>query len=168
MKNIYLTGFMCAGKTSAGLALARLLKRPFADSDRTVEKKYGRKAAELIAAGGLAAFRKKEAAAVKEIAARGGLVAALGGGVYPSRRWEKLLRTTGTIVYLACPWPELELRLKAARGPRPLLNGRWETARRRAKELYLRRLPAYRRADLTVSTAGKTPRRTAALIKKAL
>ncbi|HBA59714.1 MAG TPA: hypothetical protein DCZ92_02605, partial [Elusimicrobia bacterium] len=36
LKNVYLTGFMCAGKTTAGRALARLLRLPFLDSDKLV------------------------------------------------------------------------------------------------------------------------------------
>ena len=167
--NIYLTGFMCAGKTSAGKALARLLKRKFADSDRLVENKAGLRIAELAAVKGLKAFRKLEAAAVRELAGKRGLVAALGGGVYPSRRWIGLFKSTGVTVYLHCAWPELARRLEKNRAGRPLLAG--VSARKmleKAETLFKKRLRFYKRADLIIPAGGLTPGQTAAKIKAAL
>lgn len=166
--NIYLTGFMCAGKTLTGRALSRALGLPFRDSDLLLEKKTGSAPAALIRTKGLGAFRRLEAGLVKKLAARGGQVIALGGGVYPSRRWAGLFKRTGVIVFLHCPWPELEGRLSAARAPRPLLAGPWEKAAPRAKKLYAARLGFYKRADLTVNTAGLTPGQAAGKIIKAL
>lgn len=166
--NIYLTGFMCAGKTSAGRALARALGRPFRDSDLVLERQTGRKIRELAAGRSLRGFRALEAALVKKLSAGRGQVVALGGGVYPSRRWEGLLKSTGRVVFLHCPWPELEKRLRAARGPRPLLAGPWAKAGPRAKKLYALRLPFYRRADLTVNTAGISPERASKLVMRKL
>ena len=133
-----------------------------------MKKKAGLKITELVTVKGLKAFRKLEAGAVRELAGKRGLAAALGGGIYPSRRWAGLLKSTGVTVCLRCPWPELEKRLKAARGPRPRLRGPWEQARRRAKKLYAERLPLYRLADLEINTSGLTPSRTAALITRKL
>ncbi len=168
MKNIFLTGFMCAGKTTAGQILSRRLGLSLADSDALAEKTAGLPVAEIVATRGLAAFRRIEAACVKELAAGRDRVIALGGGVYPSRRWKKTLAAGGTVVFLYCPWPELEKRLKSARGPRPLLKGPWARARLRAKRLYNRRLAFYRKADIMVSTSGLSPARAAALIIKRL
>jgi shikimate kinase len=168
VRNIYLTGFMCAGKTTAGALLARALRRPFRDSDALLRKKTGERLAVIIRRDGLGAFRRLEAALVKELSARGGQVIALGGGVYPSRRWEGLLKRTGETVFLHCPWPELVERLRTERPGRPLLDGTWERAAARAKKLYERRLDFYRRAGLTVSTGGTTPAQAAKKIKRAL
>jgi len=76
-KNIYLTGFMCAGKTSAGRALSRALGLPFRDSDELIEKEAGRTVAELVRSKGLARFRSLEAAQVRKLASSGGRVIAL-------------------------------------------------------------------------------------------
>ncbi len=168
MKNIFLTGFMCAGKTLTGRALARELGRPFCDSDRLLEKKTGKSIAAIVSAKGLGAFRRLEADLVKELAAKGGRVIALGGGVYPSRKWESLLKRTGITVFLHCPWPELEARLEKARPSRPLLAGPWEKAAPRAKRLYAARLRFYRRAEITIDTAGQTPAQAAAKTIEAL
>lgn len=168
VKNVYLTGFMCAGKTLTGKALARLLKRPFYDSDSALEKEHGTTIAGLVRERGLAGFRKAEAAEIKKLAAREGLVAALGGGVYPSPRWKKRLEDTGLTVYLHCPWPELKGRLKAERKGRPLLAGDWTAACERARKLYGKRLGFYRQAQLEVNTAGLTPQAVAVKIKTML
>ena len=168
MKNVYLIGFMCAGKTSTGRALARMLRRPFLDSDSLFEKEHGAAAAYLIRKKGLGRFRSMEAALVKALAGGCGRVIALGGGIYPSGRRARLLKKTGVTVFLRCPWPELEARLKAARSGRPLLDGPWEKAAPRAKKLYARRLSFYRRADITIMTAGLTPAQIAKKTKRAL
>lgn len=168
VRNIFLTGFMCAGKTSAGKLLARALGLPLADSDALAEKKAGRPILEIVEKQGLAAFRKLESRCVKELAAGRGRVIALGGGVYPSRRWARALAASGLTVFLHCPWAELEKRLKPAAGTRPLLKGRWAAAGPRAKKLYAGRLRFYRRADVTINTGGLTPAQTAAKIKKAI
>lgn len=164
LRNVYLTGFMCAGKTLAGLALARALGRRFSDTDLLVKKATGRSAVGYIRTKGLAAFRRAEAAAVKGLTRERGGVAALGGGYYPSGRRAPLLRATGVTVFLYCPWPELERRLRKARASRPLLAGPWAKASARARKLYAARLPYYRRADITVNTSGLTPESAAARI----
>jgi len=159
---------MCAGKTLTGRALSRALGLPFCDSDLQLEKRTGATVAALIRAKGLAGFRRLEAALVKELAAKSGQVIALGGGVYPSRKWESLLNKTGITIFLYCPWPELGKRLKAARSARPLLAGPWEEAAPRAKKLYEARLRFYRRADITINTAGLTPAQAAGKIRRTL
>lgn len=159
---------MCSGKTTAGRLLARSLGLAFADSDALAEKRAGRSIAAIAERSGLAAFRRLEAACVKELASGRGRVIALGGGVYPSRRWEKILKAGGTVVFLHCPWPELKKRLKAARGPRPLLKGPWEKSAARAEKLYARRLPFYLKAGITIKTSGLTPAKTVAVITKEL
>jgi shikimate kinase len=168
VKNIYLAGFMCSGKTLAGRALAKLLGRPLRDSDVIFEKAAGVKIADFVKAKGLAAFRRAEAGVIGRLAAEKGLVVALGGGFYPSGKRAPLLKRSGITVFLYCPWPELEKRLKAARGPRPLLAGPWAKISARAGRLYAARLPYYRRADITVNVSGATPVAAAARIKKAL
>lgn len=155
---------MCAGKTLAGRALARTLGRRFSDTDVLVKKATGLPAAVHIRKKGLAAFRRAEAAAVRGLARERCGVAALGGGYYPSGRRAPLLRATGVTVFLYCPWPELERRLRKARVSRPLLAGPWSKASARARKLYAARLPYYRRADLTVDTSGLTPESAAARI----
>lgn len=165
--NIYLAGFMCSGKTSAGRLLARRLGRPFADTDAQVARRAGLTVKELVSRRGWRAFRRLEEAELRRLAAGAGRVVALGGGLYPSARWRSLLERTGVTVFLDCPWPELARRLRDNAAGRPLLSGPWKAAGPRAKGLYARRLPFYRRAAVRVDAAG-TPARTAELIRKEL
>lgn len=165
--NIYLAGFMCSGKTSAGRLLARRLGRPFADTDALLVRRAGLTVKELAARRGWRAFRRLEAAELRRLAAEGGRVVALGGGLYPSARWRGLLGRTGVTVFLDCRWPELARRLRDNTAARPLLAGPWKAAEARAAKLYARRLPFYRRADVRVDASG-TPARTAELIRKEL
>jgi N-acetylglucosamine-6-phosphate deacetylase len=58
---------MGAGKTSAGRALARLLRLPFRDTDEEVRRASGLSAGEFILRRGLAAFRKAEDAALRAL-----------------------------------------------------------------------------------------------------
>ncbi|HCC47945.1 MAG TPA: shikimate kinase [Elusimicrobia bacterium] len=166
--NICLTGFMCAGKTRSGAALARALKRPFADCDALLERKHGASPADLINKKGLGHFRTLETALVRSLAESDGQVIALGGGFYPSGSRAALLKKAGLTVFLYCPWPELEERLKSSRAGRPLLAGPWAEAAPRAKKLYEARLPYYRRADIIVNVAGLNPAQTAVKLKRSL
>lgn len=165
--NVYLAGFMCSGKTLAGRLLARRLGRPFADTDALLVRRAGLTVRELVARRGWRAFRRLEAAELRRLAAEGGRVIALGGGLYPSARWRGLLGRTGVTVFLDCPWPELARRLQDNAAGRPLLAGPWKDAEQRVKKLYTRRLPFYRRAAVRVDASG-TPARTAQLIGKKL
>ena len=48
MRRVVITGFMAAGKTTVGRALARLLNAPFLDLDDAVKELEGRSPRELI------------------------------------------------------------------------------------------------------------------------
>jgi len=81
---VFLLGFMGAGKTSVGQALARRLGWGFVDLDQQIERRAGRTIAEIFAGSGEDAFRRIETAVLRELLAKLGhgspLVVALGGG----------------------------------------------------------------------------------------
>ena len=54
---IVLVGFMGAGKSTVGRALADRLGLPFLDSDTVIEERAGRSIAQIFAAEGEAGFR---------------------------------------------------------------------------------------------------------------
>ena len=79
---IVLVGFMGAGKSAVGRRLARRLKYRFVDLDHRIERRAGKKVAELFREQGEAAFRAfelEEAAAVSELE---NVVVAAGGGAF--------------------------------------------------------------------------------------
>ncbi|HQB83502.1 MAG TPA: shikimate kinase, partial [Candidatus Rifleibacterium sp.] len=57
---ILLTGFMAAGKTTAGRTAADILGLPFIDLDQKIEEVAGASISSLFAAQGEACFRKLE------------------------------------------------------------------------------------------------------------
>lgn len=164
--NIYLTGFMGAGKTTVGRALARRLRRPFIDLDAEVERASGRTVPRLFARGE-AFFRRLESKALRRAASREKAVVALGGGTLLRRSNRLLVRRTGVLVSLACRETVLWARLSRDRGERPLL-GPAPGRRARLRRLLADRKGLYRDADLVVSTSGRTPRRTASRIASLL
>lgn len=164
--NIYLSGFMGAGKTCVGRLLARRLRRPFIDLDREVARSSGRSIPELFR-GGEAAFRRLESAALRRAAARRSVVVALGGGTLLRASNRALARRTGVLVSLSCSEAVLWSRLRRDEGVRPLLGP--EPGRRaRMRRLLAGRRSLYRDADVVVSSSGSTPRLTASRIASML
>ena len=76
---IVLVGFMGAGKTAVGRALARRLGLPFVDADRLIEERHG-PIPEIFDQLGETGFRAIEAATVADCLAGPTAVLALGGG----------------------------------------------------------------------------------------
>ncbi len=148
-QNVVLVGFMGAGKSVVGQALARRLGRPFVDTDDVVERRAGRPIATIFAAEGEEAFRALERAAIAEVASRDGQVVATGGGAVADPVNLAALRTSGLVVYLAAS-PET-LAARVAGSDRPLLRGAADPAAR-VQELLDRREAAYRAADAVVET----------------
>lgn len=142
-ETISVTGMMGSGKSTVARELARLLGRPFVDTDVEVERRAGATVERIFATRGEAAFRAMEREAV--CALRGPLVVALGGGAFcDAGNAEHLLRL-GPVVFLDVTGREAARRLGGGAG-RPLA-GRWEA-------LLRTRLPLYRRATFTVPVDG--------------
>lgn len=162
--NIYLTGFMAAGKTTVGRRLARQLGRRFVDLDALIERRSGRSVAGLFERGE-AAFRKLETAALRRAAASTRLVVALGAGTLLKPANRSL--AAGTLVWLTASEARLWQRLRRSRGERPLL-GAARGRRRRLRRLLRLRRRGYAAAALRVSTTRRPPALAAELIARKL
>ena len=81
MNNLFLIGYRCTGKTSAGKTLAAKLGWTFVDSDRVITAEIGCSIAEFIAANGWAAFRETERNVIVRLSEMDRQVVAAGGGV---------------------------------------------------------------------------------------
>lgn len=77
---IVLVGFMGAGKTTIGRALADRLGRPFVDTDELIEASLGLSIADIFEGYGEQGFREVEARVIVEQLAGPPAVVALGGG----------------------------------------------------------------------------------------
>lgn len=156
VSGIILTGFMGAGKTTAGALLAARLGWRFVDSDRVIEERAQRTIAEIFAAQGEAEFRALEAGAIRDLAISDNLVLALGGGALEQPSTREFLRSLPgrRVVFLDAPFNILIGRCAAQQSApvRPVLRDR-----ERLAERWQARLPLYRQADLTIATGGLPP-----------
>ena len=142
---VFLVGFMGAGKSTTGRALARRLGCLFADLDGRVEARFGLDVAEIFRRLGEPVFRAEE---TRQLAARGryaDLVVATGGGTFAAEANRALIAGLGVSVFLDVPWEQVLRRLPGKRAERPLF-----ATPEAALELYRVRLPFYRAADLQV------------------
>jgi len=149
--NLILTGFMGTGKTSVGRLLARILHRPFFDTDAEIEKRTGRKIKEIFAEEGEVAFRALEQRCVDEWLPEFGAVISTGGGILTSAGMGEKLRSRGVVITLfATP----ETILSRTHGDnRPLLKV--ENPTERIRELLAEREKDYKNAGIGVLTDGQ-------------
>lgn len=123
MKRIVLMGFMGAGKTTIGKALAERLSWDFIDTDAEIEKEQGRKISEIFETEGEQAFRDMETRLLKKLEkSEEQFVLSIGGGMPVREENRELLRKIGTVVYLKATKEELVRRLSGDTN-RPLLQG---------------------------------------------
>ncbi|HOY44009.1 MAG TPA: shikimate kinase [bacterium] len=145
-KNIYFMGFMGTGKSKVGRAFARLLGRPFADSDDLIVARAGLPVEQIFKQRGEEEFRVLEDEIVDEISRRSQWVISLGGGaVLRQANWEKL-QASGLTICLEASLEVLASRL-ARKNDRPLVRGlSGEALHNRIQELYSARAQVYARA----------------------
>ena len=142
-ENIVLIGMPGVGKTSTGEALAKLLNRPWIDTDFLIKQKAHCEAATYLQTHGEAAFRRLEHEVIQEISSTSGAVISCGGGVVVTPSNYQLLRQNGKFVYLTRPLDQLAL------AGRPLSQSIG------IQELAAKRLPLYEAwADITFSCLG--------------
>ncbi len=153
-RSVVLIGFMAAGKTAVGHALADRYGYEFTDTDAMVEESARSTVPKIFEALGEEGFRALEREAVVRAAAREGRVIASGGGAILSVRNYGVLKGAGPIVYLRTSVEELIARLGSGEG-RPLLRG---DPAEIVPKLLSERAPAYESAaELIVDTDGRTP-----------
>ena len=143
-KNIILTGFMGAGKTSVGAWLSRLSGRELIDTDHEIEEYEGMSIPDIFAAKGEAAFRDMETAELRRLLGREGpFILSCGGGVPLRGENRKLLASLGVVYYLVVT-PETVMRRLKGDVSRPLLQG--EDALTRIRSLMDERKAYYKGA----------------------
>lgn len=121
MTRIFLTGFMGAGKTTLGKALARSLGLSFIDLDQYIESRYMKTVSQLFALYGESGFRDIESRLLREAGQFEDIVLATGGSTPLIGDNMDYMRQSGLTVYLQCGLPTLLRRLRIAKGKRPLI-----------------------------------------------
>ncbi len=152
-ENIYLTGFMGVGKSTAGRRLAAILNRRFVDMDETLEKEEGRTIREIFAGNGEPFFRSREKALLKRLARRRNLVVATGGGLPADQENRRVMRDSGLIVHLEASLEACLGRLNSQdTAARPMLGDMAGVA-----ALYESRKAFYADNDYALSVEGVEP-----------
>ena len=149
--NIFLVGMMGAGKTTVGRALAHRLKREFVDTDRVLVERTGVAVATVFEIEGEEGFRRRECALLREVCESDGRVVATGGGIVLAEENRRVMRESGTVVYLRVRLESLWERTKHD-GSRPLLAT--PNPRERLATLLEQREPLYRDAAHIVVESG--------------
>lgn len=148
MQNIVLIGMPGCGKSTVGRLLAARLGRELLDADAAVEAAAGCTIPEIFRAGGEAAFRAQETAALRSLGARSGCVIATGGGCVTRAENYPLLHQNSVIVWL---------RRDAARLP---TGGRPLSQSADLPAMYAARAPLYERFSDCAADNNGAPEQT--------
>ena len=127
MKNLFLIGYRCTGKTSVGRSLAAASDWPFLDADSELVRECGMTIDVMVEKYGWPFFREKERCIIKKLSALGNRVVATGGGVVLDPRNVKLLKETGVVVWLRASAETIKQRIledRMTESQRPALTSK--------------------------------------------
>ncbi len=137
---IFLCGFMGAGKSSIGQALAKELKWPLLDTDALIEKEYG-SIPLIFAEKGENYFRQIEAELAQKLASAEKAVISTGGGFVLSEAVQQALKDS-CVIYLDVPFENCWQRIRNS--DRPLVHS---NSKEQLHQLYLKRQEIYRKVS---------------------
>jgi shikimate kinase len=148
--NLYLLGFMGAGKTTIGPILAEKLETQFYDLDSLIEDAEKKTIRQIFEIYGENYFRQKETELLIPLTRLRRVVVALGGGTFVQETNRALIRTTGISIWLNTPLEIIQRRIQDPLS-RPLFRSPVEM-----ETLFQQRLSYYRLADIEIP-AGDEP-----------
>lgn len=150
MTRLFLIGFMAAGKTTLGKALARDLGLQFIDLDHYIENRYCCTVSQLFAERGEEAFRQIEHNLLHEVAEFEDVVISTGGGTPCFFDNMEYMNSMGITVFLNAAVEVIHTRLTIARVQRPLVKGKTaDELRQYITSMLAQRLPYYTQARYT-------------------
>ena len=150
-KRIILIGYMGAGKTTVGKALAKELGLQFYDLDWYIESRRRKTVAQIFDEVGEEGFRKIEHNMLHEVAEFEDVVISCGGGTPCFFDNMDYMNQQGQVVYLHCEPETLLGHLLMGKTERPLLKGKTpEELISFIKEQLTKREPFYTKARYTL------------------
>ena len=172
---ISLIGFMAAGKTTMGSALAQSLQCEFVDLDQYIEEKEGKTIAEIFVQNSESHFRELEEKYLEDLleehisdnpetledsaVPKCTLVLSVGGGCVMSDLCAELLERFTYCIYLECDFQTLFARLNQPeeQAKRPLVTDAAQSAQMQEhlEKIFRQREPRYRKlARKTIQIGG--------------
>jgi len=151
---------MGAGKSSVGRALGQRLNWVFEDLDDRIERRTGRRIADIFRDSGEDVFRQDEHEALREVLQelRRGVtrIVALGGGAFVQEKNSRLLASEGaTTLFLDAPveelWDRCCRQAHASGTERPLLGNKDQF-----RELHKQRSRKYSAASVRFEAGART------------
>ena len=121
-ERIFLIGFMGAGKSTLGRALAHSMNYSFVDTDDLIVQKEGRSISNIFKIEGESYFRIQEKKAIERLCKRKKIVIATGGGMPCFLDNMTLIQSNGLSIFIELTADSLLTRLKHEKEHRPLLN----------------------------------------------
>ena len=151
MNNLFLIGFMGAGKTSVSQGLGQLLGRDVIEMDQRIAESEGLSIPDIFARKGEPYFRACETALLESFAQGDPRIVSCGGGVPMREENVAAMRRCGTVILLTAR-PEVILERVRDDHNRPLLEGHKDIPY--ITQLMEQRRPKYEAAaDVVVDTS---------------
>ncbi len=162
--NIFLCGFMGAGKSAVCKKLAMKLGWAYVDIDREVERLENKKIFDVFALRGEEYFRAREEEMIDWVTRSERRVISLGGGALLSEKNRQKISESGILVWLSAS-PAVLLERLGRSYQRPLLKPEWLDESGNPSAIFLaflaEREKEYKKAWLSISTGGKTAEQAA-------
>lgn len=164
--NIFLTGFMGAGKTSIGKQLALELDIDCYDTDEIIAAAARMSIRKLFLTKGEPFFRQMESELLKLLGEKppGSCIVSTGGGAVLREENRSAMRKNGVIILLKVTAEEIGRRINGDKN-RPLLMT--ADLMKSVEELLEKRRPFYSKADLVIETSELTISETVSKVIKA-
>ena len=153
-ENIFLIGFMGAGKSTVARAMKKHYGMRLIEMDEQIEYQEKMSVPKIFEVHGEPYFRKLETDLLEGLSSQENTVVSCGGGV-PMRACNvEAMRKSGKVIYLRTSPQQIYERVKTSHN-RPLLEGNMNVEY--ISKLLSQRLPKYlEAADAVVSTDGKS------------
>lgn len=152
--NIFLIGFMGAGKSTIARLLTKATGKKLVEMDARIVEEQGMSINDIFAQYGESRFRDIESQLILTIGDEGNTIVSCGGGVVVRPENTEFMKKNGKIVFLAATPETIYNRVKDGTD-RPILNGHMNVEY--IAELMEKRRALYEAAaDIRIDTDGKT------------